>query len=339
MYTNYKIDRIVDESATIKSFYLKPDNGLAIPYFIPGQFVNVKLNSVGENEFIRSYTLSDSPNKDYLRLTIKQEPKGKSSSYFHNMSAVGDVISLSKPMGNFNLNTQSCSPVVLLSAGVGITPMISFVEYILENQPNREVHFLHSSRNDNVQPMLNRLKQIKTSCSNFRLTIFHSLPLDHEILDKHYHYKGRISKSFLSKLNKEVNYYICGPMEYIESITGFLKDLGVPKNQQFFEYFNKKLKGRSNIELDENTNKGYKITLLKSKKEMTWYQSKTTLLEICESIGLTPSNSCRMGTCSTCETKIIKGAVKYDPEPFMDVSEGNVLICCAIPTSDIEIEL
>jgi hypothetical protein len=340
MFTDYIVDRIMVESTTIKSFYLNPLNGMRVPSFIPGQYVTVKLRIAGEEqELIRSYTLSDSPDKDYLRITVKREPTGKASSYFYNSVTVGDIIPISKPVGNFMLDTNSPTPVVLLSAGVGITPMLSMTEYLQKNQPDREIHFIHSSRNKHVQPMLLRLQEIEALSKRFNLSVLHSAPLEDEMLNRDYHLSGRITREHIPTVHPGASYYICGPRDYIKDIRELLSQLGIPAGQVFFEYFSESVKEQLTEETSKHEEKSFKVKLLRSGKEVIWDQRKGSLLELIESAGLNPANSCRMGTCATCESKLVKGSYEYDPEPFMEPSDDNILICCAIPTSDMEIEV
>lgn len=339
MFQEYIIDKITVESTTIKSFYLKPKNGEPPPDFLAGQFVNIKVwipNS--DKDLVRSYTLSDSPKKSYLRLTIKREIEGKVSGYLHDVVSIGDSVLLSKPLGNFHLSNQNNNPVVLVSGGVGITPMLSIAEFISNYQPARQVYFLHSSINKDVQPMLERLLQMKASNINFQLSIFHSEPLENEFINSDYDYRGFITKNHIP-VNSSAEYYICGPGGFMEAMFNYLKELEISEHKIYFEFFGAEKKfGATNIFRDSKT-KSFGVTLTKSKKLISWKEGMGSLLELIESAGLTPDNSCRIGTCSTCESKLLTGTYEYDPEPFMETSEGNVLICCARPTSDIEIEL
>lgn len=167
-YKNFLIDKIVVESSTIKSFYLKPVDGSEPKKYLPGQFVSVKVKPVGyQKTIVRNYTLSDAANKSYFRLTIKREKNGIVSRYFHDEIELGDKIEVSSPAGQFHLRNNDAKPVVFLSGGVGITPMLSMLEEIVGNESSREVFFLHSSLNKSVQPMMVRLQEISVlKCGN-----------------------------------------------------------------------------------------------------------------------------------------------------------------------------
>lgn len=339
MFQEYIINKIAAESTTIKSFYLSPKNGGAIPDYIAGQFVNIKIQPPGSDKVLtRSYTLSDSPKKNYLRLTIKNDPNGKVSGFMHDIATIGDTVLMSNPAGNFHLTTDANNPLILLSGGVGITPMLSMAEYVNVYQPHRKIYFLHSSLHKNVQPMLQRLKQLNTSNANFGLSIFHSHPLEDEAKNIDYDYEGFITKNRIP-VSDNAAYYVCGPVGFMDTMFTYLKELNVDEDKIFFESFGGDNKIGAKQLLVDSTTKSFDVRLTKSNKQISWREGMGSLLELIESAGLTPDNSCRMGTCSTCESKLTKGTYEYDPEPFMEATEGHVLICCAKPTSDIEIEL
>lgn len=338
MFQEYTLVRTVDESINIKSFYLKPAMDEPIPAYLAGQFVNVKVRIPGhDQEVVRSYTLSDSPHKEYLRLTIKRERGGKMSGYWHDAAAVGDKVLLSKPMGNFYLTNQD-NPLVLISGGVGITPMLSMIEYLALYQPDREVYFIHSSTNKEVQPMLKRLLQLRDVNTSFHLSIFHTAPMTGERANVDYDFRGRITKSHLP-VYPTADYFVCGPVGFMEAMFASLKEIGMQEGKMHLEFFGTERKFETRKSYIDLKSTSFNITLLKSSQRLVWKEGMGSLLELIESAGLNPDSQCRMGTCSTCETKLTTGTYEYYPEPFVETGEGNILICCARPTSDIEIEL
>lgn len=339
-YKNFLIDKIVAESSTIKSFYLKPDDGSEPKNYLPGQFVSVKVKPTGFAEtIVRNYTLSDSPNKSYFRLTIKREENGVVSRYFHDEIEVGDLIEVSHPAGQFYLKNNDAKPVVFLSGGVGITPMLSMIEEIVATKSSREVFFLHSSLNKSVQPMLSRLKEISKIQENFYLSIFHTEPTSDEIEGVDYDFKGFITQNdletWLPKIDSD--YYLCGPEDFMQTMFGYLINLGVSADRIYYEFFGEAKKLGATT---QNTSNGaYRVKFAKSNIEIDWCEDNYSILELAENSGLKPDYRCRMGTCETCELNLLSGSVEYDPEPSFEVSEGKVLICCAKPKTDIEVDL
>ena len=342
MYKDFIIKKIVTESSTIKSFYLEKEANETLEDYKPGQFITVKL-SLADGELIRNYTLSDSPGRDYFRLTIKREDHGISSRYFHDELKVGSVIQASAPRGDFHLETEANNPVVLISGGVGITPMLSMQEYIIKNQPTRPVHLLHSSLNKSVRPMASRLREVDKEYRNVSITIFHSSPEGGEQKGVDFDEAGFITKDHLQNAVKaNTDCYFCGPVPFMEAMYGHLQSLGISQDYIHYEFFGEgKPFGRAPIFKDSSSisTNNIRVNFIKSKLEVPWDSSHANLLEFAEAKGMKPPSSCRMGTCSTCETRLLKGKINYEPEPFMEPKEGNILICCAFPTGDIEIDL
>ena len=339
-YKNFLIDKIVVESSTIKSFYLKPDDGSEPKRYLPGQFVSVKIKPAkSEETIVRNYTLSDSPYKEYFRLTIKREEKGIVSRYFHDEIELGDKIEVSHPAGQFYLKNNDAKPVVFLSGGVGITPMLSMLEEIVATKSSREVFFLHSSLNKSVQPMLSRLKEICKMHENFYLSIFHTEPTLDEIQGIDYDFKGFITQIDLETWlpRTDLDYYLCGPEGFMRTMFGYLLNLGVSEDRIYYEFFGESKKlGAKTLNFTEGA---YRVKFAKSNIEIDWSEDNYSILELAENSGLKPDFGCRMGACETCELNLLSGSVEYDPEPNFEVSEGKVLICCAKPQTDIEVDL
>jgi ferredoxin-NADP reductase len=342
MFKEFILEKIVVESTIIKSFYFRRLDNKTLDNYSPGQYAIIRIKVKGsEEEIIRNYTISDTPGTEYYRLTIKRESHGRASRYFHDVLHVGDTIEISKPSGDFYLTKNSLKPVVLISGGVGITPMLSMLEYITINELTRKIFFLHANLNKSVQAMFSRLRELNRRNKNLYLSIHHSEPDNDEQINIDYDYEGFITKKHLeSALPKiEMDYFLCGPVVFMEIMFQYLKELGVNEKNIKYEFFGegKKL-GNKPVFVNTNT-KNHRVKFTKSNKETNWDDNQLSILDLAESAGLTPEFSCRMGTCSTCETTLHKGDIEYDPEPFMEIPEGRVLICCSKPKSNIEIEL
>ncbi|MGK0389842.1 MAG: ferredoxin-NADP reductase [Maribacter sp.] len=338
MYRNFRVDKIAQESATIKSFYLVKVNAESIEDYFPGQFITISI-SINGKELIRNYTISDAPEKGYFRLTIKREEQGIVSKYLHDNINKGDILNISKPTGKFHIDVAASNPVILISGGVGITPMLSMAEYIVTHQPNRSIHFLHSSMNKKVQPMMERLREMQGKYDNFKLSIFHTTPVE-EVKEVDYDEEGFITENHLTKnLEASVEYYLCGPTMFMEAMYNHLIALEVNEKSIHYEFFGegKKL-GIAPIS-SNLVSTDIIINFSKSGVKINWSEESLSILELAEANGISPAFSCRMGTCSTCETTLTNGGIKYDPEPFMEATEGKIFICCAKPTTDIILDL
>jgi nitric oxide dioxygenase len=233
----------VEESTVITSFYLKPQDGGSIAEFDPGQYVSVKMEIPGEtNTHIRQYSLSDAPGKEHYRISVKKEaglnsPDGIVSVYLHEGVKAGDVLNLSAPAGDFYLDTESAKPAVLISGGVGITPMVSMLKTAVEKQPEREVTFIHGAINGQTHALKDEVKKVAEEAKNISTYFVYEKPLED---DFGYDHTGYIDVAYLRKvlpLDKEAEYYFCGPFPFMRAINHALQELNIKKENIHFEFF------------------------------------------------------------------------------------------------------
>ncbi|WP_371931989.1 NO-inducible flavohemoprotein [Mesobacillus subterraneus] len=234
----------VEESETITSFYLKPVDGKAIAFFKPGQYISVKLEIEGE-EFthIRQYSLSDAPGKDYYRISVKKEagietPDGKVSNYLHSSVEEGEVLQISAPAGDFFLDTKKDTPVVLISGGVGLTPMVSMLKTVAELQPEKEVTFIHAAQNGKVHALKDEVAATAAK-AKVNSVVFYDQPTEEDRKNSSFDVEGYITEDWLKKnVNLgQSDFYFCGPVPFMKAINAALKDLGVTEERIHFEFF------------------------------------------------------------------------------------------------------
>jgi nitric oxide dioxygenase len=240
MFSDFIVDKVVQESSIIKSFYLRSKENLPLKVFKPGQYVALRIKlEEHEKPILRNYSLSDRPGLEYYRITIKKEEQGLISKSLYDSLQEGDLLELSIPLGKFHLSDDEQTPLVLISGGVGITPMMSMLEHSLHQNPNRVVYFIHSSRDINVQPMLSRLRELNQKHPHFSLSLFHSQPLETEIKGLDYDEKGKISKAFLYAVMPKVpaHYFLCGSLPFMQSIYDYLIANGVDPKAIKYEFF------------------------------------------------------------------------------------------------------
>ncbi|PEJ56625.1 NO-inducible flavohemoprotein [Bacillus sp. AFS002410] len=244
-FKEFTVINKVEESDVITSFYLKPKDGSSVPTFLSGQYITVRSQIPGE-EYLsnRQYSLSDSPGKEYFRISVKREaeenqPLGKFSNYLHNQVNVGDSLELTAPAGDFTINTENASDVVFLSGGVGITPLISMAKSIATSQPNRQVSFISASRNGKLQAFENELNELKKQLANYNLTFVYENPSEEDLKNNNFKKQGYIDTEWLKNNMKSNNadYYVCGPVPFLKSIITSLKELGIKDTQIHYEFF------------------------------------------------------------------------------------------------------
>ncbi|MGJ7920916.1 NO-inducible flavohemoprotein [Neobacillus sp. LXY-4] len=243
-FRNFVVDRKVKESEVITSFYLKPEDKKEISSFLPGQYISIKVE-MDEEEFthIRQYSLSDAPGKDYYRISVKREastsnPDGIVSNYLHDKVKEGDIVKISAPAGDFVLDTDRNSPVVLISGGVGLTPMISMLKTVVEVQPDRKVTFIHAAQNGNLHALREEVEAL-SALENVTSFVFYNSPTDDDRSNHRFDVEGYVTQDWLEKSVpvKNTDFYFCGPVPFMKEINRSLKELGVSHERIHFEFF------------------------------------------------------------------------------------------------------
>ena len=349
-WRNFIVDRKVEESEEITSFYLKPADGGEIPNFQPGQFLTIKLDIPGQpRPVIRTYSLSDYPEPcNYYRLSIKREPApkgqdvppGLSSNFMHDFIHEGSVIPAKPPSGKFYLDVRQSRPVVLISNGVGITPMISMAKACSRINPIRSIWFVHGARDGRYHAFRDEVRAIAAQNPNLNIHYAYSRPQAKD--EGHFHSTGYADIDLIRSLvSQEAEFFLCGSLPFLQSLRDGLKAWGVPDDRVFFELFMKARTATSeSISPVVEVNEGTEIVFTNSRKTVAWDSSQESLLEFAEANDLNPDYSCRQGICGTCACKIREGEVEYQTEPSTEIAPGEVLICIAKPkTARVVLEL
>ncbi|MBW4469954.1 MAG: 2Fe-2S iron-sulfur cluster binding domain-containing protein [Stenomitos rutilans HA7619-LM2] len=340
-WRNFVVARKVKESEEITSFYLQSQDGGELPNFQPGQFLTIKLDISGQAKpVIRTYSLSDyvEPHT-YYRLSIKREPipagldvmPGIASNFLHDQIHEGDVISAKPPSGKFVLDVSKPSPVVLISNGVGITPMISMAKALTQLNPNRSIWFFHGARDGRFHAFRDEVKAIAAQNPNLMLHFAYSRPRAEDI--GHHHSVGYVDAGLIQSLMvQDADYFLCGSPPFMESIREGLKQADVPESRVFFEMFTKATKTTAERPLEDASDvENAEIVFAQSNKTALWQAGADNLLEFAETNGLNPPYSCRQGICGTCQCKLLEGEVEYVETPTAAIDDGSVLICIAKP--------
>lgn len=363
-WRNFVVTRKVQESQEITSFYLQPQDHGTLPSFQPGQFLTLKLDIPGQSRpVIRTYSLSDyAVNPTHYRLSIKREgsPKGLdvspgiASNFMHDHIQAGDVIPVKPPNGRFVLNIQDFKPAILISNGVGITPMVSMAKAISAVHPTRPVWFLHGARNGDYHALREEMLSVAAQTPNLKLHFCYSRPRPEDA--DQYHGTGYVDIDLIRSLvapaiaehtnPTEADYFLCGSPSFMDALRSGLAEWGVPAANVFFESFSKGPKAavaappENSPETRSEAVSTAEVTFAQSGKTATWTPDSGTLLELAESQGLDPAYSCRAGVCLTCMCALQSGEVAYDEPPTGTPDEGSALICIAKPkTAKVVLDL
>ena len=244
-FRSFKVDKIVKESDMITSFYFIPADGGNISPYTPGQYISLRLSNIPgqKNTHIRQYSLSASPNEHYYRISVKREdgvndnPNGVVSTYLHNEVKVGDIVEISAPAGDFTLNEQIDKSILLLSGGVGITPMLSMLHQLADR--NIETVFIHAAINGNAHAFTNEVKDIEERNDFITSFYCYEKPTEQDKENKIYHKEGYITSEWLEEVvnDKESIVYMCGPVPFMQAMYPALLEAGIKKENIRFEFF------------------------------------------------------------------------------------------------------
>lgn len=347
-FTDFEVRRVVVESEIITSFYLAPQQPLARDY-IPGEYLIFEQAVAEANPTRREYSISGQDG-DCLRITIKREdapeasvPAGVMSNFFHTQVQSGTTVRGAGPMGKFTLDRSSNRPVVLLSGGVGITPMMAMAQELVK-AGSRDVVFVHACENGRVHAMGEEVRRLASDHSGMTAHFLYRSPDVQDRAGVDYDTHGVIDQALLETLlpENESDYYLCGPGPFMQAMYDLLHEMGVSTDRISYEFFGPvsvlKPKGAVPKAASENTD-GPKITFSKSGVTAGWDPLSENLLEFAEDQGVMVDYSCRAGTCVTCKTKVLSGAVTYPVAPFETPEDGFALLCCCLPDGDLELDV
>jgi ferredoxin-NADP reductase len=362
-FRTFKVDRkvIEDPAQSVCSLYLVPEDGQPLPPFLPGQFLTFRLDT-GSNgvtdHLVRCYSLSDAPSPASYRISVKRVPApmgsafppGRSSTFIHDQLPVGSLLQVRAPAGHFYIE-RSNAPVVLIAGGIGITPLLSMLNWCLAEQPGREIWLFYGVRHAGEAVMAAHLEALAAVHADFHLRFCLSDAPPEEVAGSDHYRCGRINVDLLRvELSlKPYHFYICGPTPMLASLVPALGDWGVPDARIHFEAFGpasiqRKQEAASAVADAAAASPGASsetaivVTFAKSGKQLPWQPAKGTLLEFAEANGLSIDSGCRAGSCGTCQTTIREGEVAYRQQPDYDPEPGTCLVCCCAPKTSVTLE-
>ena len=238
-WRDFVVDDVVRESSVINSFILRPTDGGAVVRHKPGQYLTFWLDIPGQPPVKRNYSISTAPNGRTYRISVKREPMGLASGWLHDSAGPGTVLKVAPPAGEFFLAAHPERPVVLLSGGVGLTPMVAMLETIVERHPEVAVHYVHGTHNRETHAMRDRIRALAGRHPSIRVDIFHQTPLADEIAGQDYDHAGLITDEWLLANTPvgDADYFICGPRPFLRAAVSALSLTGVPADRIHYEFF------------------------------------------------------------------------------------------------------
>ncbi len=324
-----RIAKIVDEARAIRSFHFEPADGGALPAYEAGQHLTLRVALPDSDApAIRSYTLSDAPGASHYRITVKRE--GRVSAWLHDHARAGMALDAQMPRGRFMFDVASPRPAVLVSAGIGITPMFAMLRRALaDDAPSRRVVFVHGARDTVDRPFAAELTRIADADARVSLHWFDSRPQRDGAARP-----GRIDVAQLKRILPfdDYDFYLCGPSAFMRDLYDGLRALNVPDERIRFEAFGPSSVVRSATRASRAPSAAsVPVVFRRTGREVAWTPADGTLLEFAEGQGVAVPSECRSGSCGTCATRVLSGAVDYMQAYDAAVEPGCALLCVARP--------
>lgn len=354
-WRRFVVTAIRSETEAIKSFWLKPADGGPIGGYRAGQFLAVKLPNAC-NSVTRTWSISHfDPDADSYRISIKRESNGMASGYMHDRLQVGDELEVRPPTGRFVLDRGSFLRTVLISAGVGVTPLLAMLRAHVERGDEAPpLLWLHAARSGGEHAFREEVQDLLARMPNASRRVFYDAPGPGDEVGRDFDRVGRVTREAVAELVTEsyklrpfgreleltgdnADFYLCGPPGFEAVVREALLAHGVNPGAIRSESFSPNAVGHEKLQTPEQAC----VHFRPSGTVATWARDDDqTLLELAESCGLAVESGCRMGLCGSCEAGISAGEVGYVVEPAVDPAPGRVLLCCAQPLTDrVDLEI
>jgi ferredoxin-NADP reductase/MOSC domain-containing protein YiiM/ferredoxin len=340
-----------EESAEIRSFEIAAEDGSPLPPALPGQYIMVRVKPSPDAATVtRSYSLCSPPGASNYRIGVKNE-RGLASGFLHQNVRAGSRLEISAPRGSFTL-AAGASPVVLISAGVGVTPMLAMLHGAVAANAGapRPVWWLHSARDRAHHSFAKEADDLLAALRASHRCVIYSRPAPGDVLGQDFDRPGHLSVQLLHELGvpQEADFYLCGPPGFLDDFQKGLAAWGVPWPRVHVELFGVAPTLTPGIfgvaaalphRPDGPAGSGPMVTFLRSGLVVPWDSRFGSLLELAEACAVPVRWACRTGVCHNCESGLIEGELAYTPEPLDLPAEGNALICCSAPKTAVGLDL
>ena len=344
------VTAITRESDSVLSVRLEDPKGAPLPAARPGQYLTLRVQpDEQQRSVLRNYSLSGPPDAGYYRITVKREHDGAASGYLHTRLAVGDHLDVAAPRGTFILN-RTQAPVLLISVGIGATPVLAMLQALAEERSDREIWWLHGARSRRDHSFAAEAQALLASLPNVRTHVYYSRPGPNDLEGRDFDSTGRLTASLLAEPEppRDAEAYLCGPTPFMEEISAGLAAMGIDAARIHTEPFGPApgltpgiaaTPARAPHPPAGQPGNGPTIEFARSNLAVPWSPDYTSLLELAEACDVPVRWSCRTGVCHNCETTLIAGRLDYSPDPVEPPADGSALICCSQPRDDVVLDL
>jgi ferredoxin-NADP reductase/MOSC domain-containing protein YiiM len=347
-FQTMQVTDVVRETSAVTSIHLAPPDGGTPPVALAGQYLTVRIAWAGDPAPVRSYSLSSAPGADTYRITVKREPGGLASGYLTRRLRAGAVVEVAAPRGEFVL-ASGTGAVLLVSAGIGVTPVLSMLHELAARRSSRAIWWVHTARGPNEHVLAAEAHELLAFLSNAREVLFYTAATPEEC-SRAGAIAGRPTKDALAELGVPAGAYayVCGPTQFMADMHGALTTTGVDAAHVHTELFgalppiNPGLPGqvlRRPHQPPGPPGNGPLVTFARTGIATPFRATTHSVLELAEACGVNARWACRTGVCHTCVTPLLSGEVAYEPDPLEPAGSGEVLICCSHPATDIVLDM
>ena len=349
-FRDLAVTAVSRESNSVVSLRLADPGGTDLPTAQPGQFLTLRLHpGHGRGPVLRSYSMSGAPGIGTYRISVKREPHGEASQFVHNHVRAGDRLEVAAPRGTFVLQSDD-APALLISAGVGATPVLAMLHALAAAGSDREIWWLHGARSKAEEPFAAESSSLLAGLPRTHRHICFSSPAPGDAAGRDYDAAGHLTATMLTSLSlpTSAEAYICGPAGFMSDISAALIDLGLDRSRIRTEIFGAGPSVTPGIAATPakpphqpagQPGDGPQIAFSRSGITARWRSDYGSILEFAEACDVPVRWSCRTGVCHTCETPLMSGTVRYSPDPVDEPADGSLLICCSQPGSDLVLDL
>jgi ferredoxin-NADP reductase/MOSC domain-containing protein YiiM/ferredoxin len=346
-----RVESISPESADVVSIRLRAEGFHATAAPQPGQFLTLRVRPDSASApLLRTYSLSGPPSASDYRISVKREPHGVASGYLHTGLRVGDAVEAGAPRGTFVLQPGT-RPVVLISAGVGATPVLAMLHALALQPAPRPVWWLHAARDSSRHPFRAEVASLLAELPDPHRVICYSRPMPDDRSGDDYDVEGHLTAAVMDERQVpfDADFYMCGPERFMHDIGAALTARGAAPNRVRTEIFGADAAITPGVVKSAakppphppagDLGTGPSVSFSRSNLAVPWDPEFRSVLEFAEACDVPVRWSCRTGVCHTCVTGLVSGEVRYDPEPLEPPDPGDVLICCCRPSSELVLDL
>jgi len=334
----------------VLSVWLEAADGSELDSAEPGQFIVLKASvSPPSPPVMRSYSLAGTLDTHRYELGVKCERNGSMGGFLSERARVGDPVEISAPRGSFVLS-RTQQPAVFVSAGIGITPVLAMLKALAATRSQRSVWWLYGARNGAEHPFSGEVRALLSGLPNARHHFRYSRPTESDRLGRDFDSIGHVDAALVGQLGiaKNSELYLCGPAAFLADMKTGLAAAGFPNEQIYGEVFGSGSALNPGIVKSARPapheplgppGTGPVVSFARSGLNIPWSVHYPSLLEFAEACDVPTRWSCRTGVCHTCETGLISGEVTYEPVPLQPPGNGNLLVCCSMPTGEVVLDL